>query len=165
MFCTQHHQAPGAKHVSDQNKEVSRPFGAYNINMNIIWFWQEQTIRLRHARNDAGEEGPQDQRYHPVTQSHLQNRNQKQHGAKSGFEMCFGIGSQHLGCRGSQPKHVRLWFGAGGPNQNTSQFQQKRRLNPPFCLCCFSGLTAFSGAHVRPQAQPHSSRGSRSGAQ
>ena len=22
-------------------------------------------------------------------------------------------------CRGSQPKHVRLWCGAGGPNQNT----------------------------------------------
>ena len=26
--------------------------------------------------------------------------------ATSGFEMCFAIGSQHLGCRGSQPKHV-----------------------------------------------------------
>ena len=30
------------------------------------------------------------------------------------------VGSQqHLCCRGPQPKHVRLWFGAGGPNQNT----------------------------------------------
>ena len=27
-------------------------------------------------------------------------------------------------CRGSQPKHVRLWFGAGGPNQNTSPYAQ-----------------------------------------
>ena len=31
----------------------------------------------------------------------------------SGFEM-------H---RGSQPKHVRLWFGTEGPNQNTSRIQ------------------------------------------
>ena len=27
-------------------------------------------------------------------------------GASFGFEMCFAIGSQHLWCRGSQPKHV-----------------------------------------------------------
>ena len=33
------------------------------------------------------------------------------------------IGSQHLWCRWPQPKHVRLWFGAGGPNQNTSRIQ------------------------------------------
>ena len=47
--------------------------------------------------------------------------------------MCFFIRSPHryvpgvptkarasvVWCRGSQPKHVRLWFGAGGPNQNT----------------------------------------------
>ena len=26
--------------------------------------------------------------------------------ATSGFEMCFSIGSLHLWCRGSQPKHV-----------------------------------------------------------
>ena len=30
--------------------------------------------------------------------------------------------------RRSQPKHVRPWFGVGGPNQNTSQIQHPRRL-------------------------------------
>ena len=35
-----------------------------------------------------------------------QSRMIKQNSATSGFEMCFAIGSQHLWCRGSQPKHV-----------------------------------------------------------
>ena len=33
--------------------------------------------------------------------------------------MCFAIGSQRLWCCKPQPKHVRLWFGAWGPDQNT----------------------------------------------
>ena len=36
----------------------------------------------------------------PIT--HHSNQN----GAASGFEMCFAIGSQRLGCRGPRPKHV-----------------------------------------------------------
>ena len=35
-------------------------------------------------------------------QTHIINQN----GATSGFKMCFAIGSQHLCCRESQPKHV-----------------------------------------------------------
>ena len=35
-------------------------------------------------------------------------------------------------CRGSQPKHVRLWFGAGGPNQNTHRIQHQG-VYAPFC--------------------------------
>ena len=35
----------------------------------------------------------------------------------NGFKTCFA--PQHVWCPGLQPKHVRLWFGAGGPNQNT----------------------------------------------
>ena len=50
---------------------------------------------------------------HRVDFSQPQIRNQN--GPRSGFEMCFAIGSQHLWCRGS--------FGAGGPNQNTSRTQ------------------------------------------
>ena len=41
----------------------------------------------------------------PVRQSHIIHHN----GATSGFEMCFAIGSRHLGCWGSersQRKHV-----------------------------------------------------------
>ena len=36
---------------------------------------------------------------------------------KSDFEMCFAAST--VWCCGSQPKHVRLWFGDVGPNQNT----------------------------------------------
>ena len=40
---------------------------------------------------------------------------------QTGFEMCFLLSSTFgVGCWGSQPKHVRLWYGAGGLNQNTS---------------------------------------------
>ena len=35
-----------------------------------------------------------------------QSQIKNQDGATAGFEMCFAIGSQHLGCRGSQPKHA-----------------------------------------------------------
>ena len=41
-----------------------------------------------------------------ASQSNPQNINQNGLHATSGFEMCFAIGSQHLWCRGSRPKHV-----------------------------------------------------------
>ena len=93
---------------------------------------------------------------------------------KSGFESkcIFAIGSQLQRCRGSQPKHVRLWYGAGGPNQkhvrlwygaggpdqNTSRIQLKK-LNPHFvCRTCRSPWTytgsMFVGRAGRPAGMP-----------
>ena len=46
---------------------------------------------------------PQDAvQFYKASRLHSINQN----GATSGFEMCFAIGSQHLTCRESQPKHV-----------------------------------------------------------
>ena len=49
------------------------------------------------------------------SREHILNQNGLQ--VKSGFEMCFAIGSQHFGCRGSQPKHV------SNPDSATKEFK------------------------------------------
>ena len=59
----------------------------------------------------------------------------------SGFEMCFAVGSQHLWCRGSQPKHVsNLELKKGFPipvsnpiiNRRLPPPYINRRLSPPY---------------------------------
>ena len=70
-----------------------------------------------------------------------------QNGATSGFEMGCAPSTS---CSGSQPKHVRLWFGAAGPNQNTPRIQHiKRSLIIKPCplaaqICCTFSTTSFS---------------------
>ena len=77
----------------------------------------------------------------------------------------FAVGSQHLWVPGVQPKHVRLWFGAGGPtktrapvvwcrgpNQTTSRIQYKKKAEPPF-LCMIDVYQAVLGASTHGTAR------------
>ena len=63
---------------------------------------REQRARFRAQARDRAAGDAEAQVPDEARQSQIINQN----GATAEFERCFAIGSQHLWCRGSQPKHA-----------------------------------------------------------